>query len=122
MASSILRSEPGSMSTCTIIVENGIACSEPSDLSESRGGRHERCSASPPPAAVPWPEYVEALLLFAIERGVKRVERRPQGLHGLRHCLEPVVHHLQFGFRRDRKSTRLNSSHLVISYAVFCLK
>src|SRR5256885_8131225 len=26
------------------------------------------------------------------------------------------------GLRRDRKSTRLNSSHLVISYAVFCLK
>src|SRR5256885_2744230 len=25
-------------------------------------------------------------------------------------------------FSRDRKSTRLNSSHLVISYAVFCLK
>ena len=24
-------------------------------------------------------------------------------------------------FRSDRKSTRLNSSHLVISYAVFCL-
>src|SRR5256885_10970209 len=27
-----------------------------------------------------------------------------------------------FGRRGDRKSTRLNSSHLVISYAVFCLK
>src|SRR5256885_12891202 len=26
------------------------------------------------------------------------------------------------GSRQDRKSTRLNSSHLVISYAVFCLK
>src|SRR5258705_2713232 len=26
------------------------------------------------------------------------------------------------GARRDRKSTRLNSSHLGISYAVFCLK
>src|SRR5436190_7484599 len=26
------------------------------------------------------------------------------------------------GFVRDRKSTRLNSSHTVISYAVFCLK
>src|SRR2546426_3837344 len=26
------------------------------------------------------------------------------------------------GKARDRKSTRLNSSHLVISYAVFCLK
>src|SRR3989454_3532364 len=25
-------------------------------------------------------------------------------------------------WRLDRKSTRLNSSHLVISYAVFCLK
>src|SRR2546426_7335028 len=25
-------------------------------------------------------------------------------------------------FAEDRKSTRLNSSHLVISYAVFCLK
>src|ERR1022692_2294448 len=30
------------------------------------------------------------------------------------HCHYPVV--------GDRKSTRLNSSHLVISYAVFCLK
>src|SRR3712207_7577163 len=26
------------------------------------------------------------------------------------------------GFERDRKSTRLNSSHANISYAVFCLK
>src|SRR5256885_3055278 len=28
----------------------------------------------------------------------------------------------QHGGDKDRKSTRLNSSHLVISYAVFCLK
>src|SRR5256885_5264470 len=27
-----------------------------------------------------------------------------------------------FDSSKDRKSTRLNSSHLVISYAVFCLK
>src|SRR5688500_19524040 len=36
------------------------------------------------------------------------------------------VHNLagraRFVIVRDRKSTRLNSSHLVISYAVFCLK
>src|SRR5215211_8190524 len=32
--------------------------------------------------------------------------------------LEPVG----LGGRTDRKSTRLNSSHTVISYAVFCLK
>src|ERR1039457_4306481 len=30
--------------------------------------------------------------------------------------------HLRQRARTDRKSTRLNSSHLVISYAVFCLK
>src|SRR5947208_11428856 len=29
---------------------------------------------------------------------------------------------LQFGHGLDRKSTRLNSSHQIISYAVFCLK
>src|SRR5256885_12199744 len=32
---------------------------------------------------------------------------------------QPVRHRVS---RIDRKSTRLNSSHLVISYAVFCLK
>src|ERR1039457_599558 len=37
----------------------------------------------------------------------------PAGLHGL----DAVFIALP-----DRKSTRLNSSHLVISYAVFCLK
>src|SRR5256885_8336126 len=34
-------------------------------------------------------------------------------------CTGPVFHS---GDNLDRKSTRLNSSHLVISYAVFCLK
>src|SRR5256885_9836032 len=36
--------------------------------------------------------------------------------------LEPRRRRLQEPRSRDRKSTRLNSSHLVISYAVFCLK
>src|SRR2546426_6380505 len=38
---------------------------------------------------------------------------------------QEVVHRLrrrEASDGRDRKSTRLNSSHLVISYAVFCLK
>src|SRR5256885_5371792 len=34
----------------------------------------------------------------------------------------PVVRALDWVIIADRKSTRLNSSHLVISYAVFCLK
>src|SRR5207249_9656707 len=35
-----------------------------------------------------------------------------------------VLHHCRLLFRssQDRKSTRLNSSHVSISYAVFCLK
>src|SRR3989454_2933507 len=33
-----------------------------------------------------------------------------------------IVFCVSFERMRDRKSTRLNSSHLVISYAVFCLK
>src|SRR5256885_12006999 len=44
----------------------------------------------------------------------------------LRHAHRPRVEgrfHLRGShLQRDRKSTRLNSSHLVISYAVFCLK
>src|SRR5256885_5222060 len=33
-----------------------------------------------------------------------------------------VFNHRTYPLLTDRKSTRLNSSHLVISYAVFCLK
>src|SRR5438034_7922677 len=56
--------------------------------------------------------------------------RRVPGLHrsvvGLDELLrerqsEPGALGLR-GEERDRKSTRLNSSHTVISYAVFCLK
>src|SRR2546426_2428043 len=36
--------------------------------------------------------------------------------------LELLVQGREHGVLGDRKSTRLNSSHLVISYAVFCLK
>src|SRR5207244_8014143 len=35
---------------------------------------------------------------------------------------EALVAGRQGARRRDRKSTRLNSSHQIISYAVFCLK
>src|SRR5690349_24221891 len=43
---------------------------------------------------------------------------------GLRVLAVLVVTHssLRASHKRDRKSTRLNSSHVEISYAVFCLK
>src|SRR5690625_5798820 len=53
---------------------------------------------------------------------------RRDGLSGMVHeerghdipcALERAFH---FRLRGDRKSTRLNSSHVAISYAVFCLK
>src|SRR5688500_19981448 len=48
-------------------------------------------------------------------------ERAPHdGLLGL--GLKPQARRVSRLQREDRKSTRLNSSHLVISYAVFCLK
>src|SRR5438552_17340453 len=47
--------------------------------------------------------------------------------HGVLHVLGHVDEHRTRPARaghvkRDRKSTRLNSSHQIISYAVFCLK
>src|SRR3712207_8657262 len=51
-----------------------------------------------------------------VRRG--RLQRRP---HRLPPPHEPRVQRRQVP-RADRKSTRLNSSHANISYAVFCLK
>src|SRR5256885_6729143 len=60
--------------------------------------------------------------------GAHAARRRPARGSAARRLLEPG---LRLRSRRadggddhepDRKSTRLNSSHLVISYAVFCLK
>src|SRR5256885_10426730 len=45
---------------------------------------------------------------------LRRVQARP--------CFQPRIPLLHRYRVEDRKSTRLNSSHLVISYAVFCLK
>src|SRR5574344_2749884 len=33
-----------------------------------------------------------------------------------------ILRNVHYNWTRDRKSTRLNSSHQIISYAVFCLK
>src|SRR5438132_3924825 len=51
----------------------------------------------------------DAEVVVALRPGVLDLDAAAQHRHGL-------VEHV------DRKSTRLNSSHTVISYAVFCLK
>src|SRR5688572_31371788 len=60
-------------------------------------------------------------LARVVERGrlerheIRRLERHPVGR-------ERMLDRLVLADRPDRKSTRLNSSHSQISYAVFCLK
>src|SRR5690625_6253583 len=54
-------------------------------------------------------------------RGDRRFEGEPGGDHGIvgiDHRGQPFTGMVE----GDRKSTRLNSSHVAISYAVFCLK
>src|SRR5260221_8922136 len=59
-------------------------------------------------------------LLLRVDRGSAEVVAQPQRVSHLvgDHVLQRGLHD-RLG---DRKSTRLNSSHTVISYAVFCLK
>src|SRR5437899_9415639 len=47
---------------------------------------------------------------------------RSEVVDGPRKPLGGRLHRIQDPAQTDRKSTRLNSSHLGISYAVFCLK
>src|SRR5207249_12240563 len=62
--------------------------------------------------------------------GAGRIARRDQqsardrddARAGIVHVHVRVFHRPKKGVDQDRKSTRLNSSHVSISYAVFCLK
>src|SRR5256885_4627944 len=83
-----------------------------------------------PPRSTLFPYTTLFRSLFGAERAAVEVA---QGLRGpllaadLDICSRPARDHAvsqgdATTCRGDRKSTRLNSSHLVISYAVFCLK
>src|SRR3712207_7438691 len=50
------------------------------------------------------------------------VERELAAHHPRAHLGQRGAHRLRLRVTQDRKSTRLNSSHANISYAVFCLK
>src|SRR5690625_5472195 len=52
---------------------------------------------------------------------IRYVERIPTIKDLIKRLDDDIAFKLNCGFR-DRKSTRLNSSHVAISYAVFCLK
>src|SRR5256885_7873516 len=58
----------------------------------------------------------EGQALVRRERACRRLALLPERARSRRRSIQVAVP------GQDRKSTRLNSSHLVISYAVFCLK
>src|SRR5690349_22828127 len=74
--------------------------------------------------SVPWSYRGDFPRGHCLSRAVRLFRRR---LSQRRECA-PVRCTLRYwkqrgcGRRQDRKSTRLNSSHVEISYAVFCLK
>src|SRR5206468_13075991 len=83
------------------------------------GGHHVSpagffCNAAPP-AEIYTLSLHDALPIFVREVADTISGERPEG----RHLLRPQRRR---GQKEDRKSTRLNSSHDQISYAVFCLK
>src|SRR3712207_9486798 len=61
--------------------------------------------------------HVALRLEVGEQREVDPAGRRERGV-----APRPVHRHADDGGAEDRKSTRLNSSHANISYAVFCLK
>src|SRR5947207_6298338 len=64
----------------------------------------------------------EAAMLLQIVRRLGRVEHDGSVEEGEEQDQRQIQHQEQRPAVADRKSTRLNSSHTVISYAVFCLK
>src|SRR5574341_734769 len=52
---------------------------------------------------------------------IEKIASEKQAKIAATHHWEDGPHHL-YEIEQDRKSTRLNSSHQLISYAVFCLK
>src|SRR5256885_2712655 len=69
-------------------------------------------------------EAERALTLDGVGTHVRRHQNdRVSEIHHAAHVVGQFPKHDHSDdVERDRKSTRLNSSHLVISYAVFCLK
>src|SRR5438034_7471046 len=92
-----------------------IVCTDPASARISTLSLHDAL-----PISVPLREFARAAAAGTDIRpdgGAPRMHGDPAGGRA-----GAALHPPQLPTPRDRKSTRLNSSHTVISYAVFCLK
>src|SRR5438067_6873180 len=69
-----------------------------------------------------WSRSIDPLSLSSHFVAVDGGDRVAAGRPGVRRALRTAEHPVPEQQEPDRKSTRLNSSHVSISYAVFCLK
>src|SRR2546427_5031116 len=74
-----------------------------------------------PPRSTLFP-YTTLFRSLLLGEGAGQVERRRRDQRVIRPPGEQLAQLRDRRLGRDRKSTRLNSSHSQISYAVFCLK
>src|SRR5690606_41164251 len=95
-----LRTDPATTETYTLSLHDALPICHPPPAAVRR--THRR-GAGPAGLA----------LVRGAAAGGRAPGGQPQHRHAGAHRAQP---------RRDRKSTRLNSSHVKISYAVFCLK
>src|SRR5258707_2727071 len=65
---------------------------------------------------------ISTISVMEIEYRLSLDEERTRSLASVMRALLGAVQVLPYAAEEDRKSTRLNSSHANISYAVFCLK
>src|SRR5438874_2908139 len=80
-------------------------------------------SIAPSSAELTWP--VSATAPWACATAVRRAKQAAvtvRQIRGFIRLSSPELRYCPAEALRDRKSTRLNSSHVEISYAVFCLK
>src|SRR3989454_4136411 len=109
---STLSAPPGCMKTGTprscSLAQKGSNFGEESDSP----------STCPPTEAPRWPNWLTARSTCAAARSGNCSDGEDRATKRVGCCL----HQAARPSSADRKSTRLNSSHLVISYAVFCLK
>src|SRR2546427_3819753 len=116
------RAEPGEASLeVTIPPDNVKAAEERATKVYQQRARLPGFRQGKVPAAVVRKKFADDIRQETLRELVQESWRVAQKQEELKPIADPHIHNLKWE-EGDRKSTRLNSSHSQISYAVFCLK